>query len=111
LDSVALAEVGRHVSFSYGTPRAPPSGGAFVRGDARCGHGLRRPELTDALGSQIGVPLELVPRFVQREVRDLADLISALKELAGSLVAQVVKAQVLDAEHVARAARLRTIAV
>src|SRR6516162_10906772 len=65
------------------------------------GQGRGRSELADALGPQVGVPLELVPRFVQRELCHLVDLISALKQLASCLVTQVVKAKILDAEHVA----------
>src|ERR1700719_4494692 len=70
--------------------------------------GCRRHELADILGLEIRVALELVPRVVERELRDLVDLVAALEQAAGGLVAQVVKTQVLDSQDVARAGEGRT---
>ena len=71
----------------------------MVRSVLRC----RRRELADILGLEIRVALELVPRVVERELRDLVDLVAALEQPAGGLVAQIVKAKVLDAQDMARA--------
>lgn len=65
--------------------------------------GCRRHELADILGLEIRVALELVPRVVERELRDLVDLVAALEQAAGGLVAQVVKTQVLDPQDLTRA--------
>ena len=65
--------------------------------------GCRRHELADILGFEIRVALELVPRVVERELCDLVDLVAALEQAAGGLVAQVVKTQVLDPKYLARA--------
>jgi len=49
--------------------------------------GCRPRELADILGLEIRVALELVPRVVERELRDLVDLIAALEQATGGLVA------------------------
>lgn len=41
--------------------------------------GGQRHEFTEILGPQIHVALELGPRLVERELRDLMDLIAALE--------------------------------
>ena len=71
----------------------------MVRSVLRC----RRHELADVLGLEIRVALELVPRVVERELRDLVYLVAAFEQAAGGLVAQIVKAQVFNSQHVARA--------
>ena len=40
---------------------------------------------------------------MERELRDLVDLVAALEQPAGGLVAQIVKAKVLDTQDMARA--------
>jgi len=41
--------------------------------------GCRRHELTEILRLQVRVALELIPRLVERELRDLMDLVAALE--------------------------------
>jgi hypothetical protein len=41
--------------------------------------GRRRHEVADILGHEIRVALELIPRVVERELRDLVDLVAALE--------------------------------
>jgi hypothetical protein len=48
---------------------------------------------------------------MQRELRDLMNLIAALEQVAGGLVPQIVKAQVLDAEDLAGARERRADAL
>jgi hypothetical protein len=52
--------------------------------------GLR--DFTDLLGTKIGVPLQLIPRLMKRELSDFMNLVAALKQTAGRFVSQIVKA-------------------
>ena len=63
----------------------------------------RRYELADILGLEVRVALELVPRVVERELRDLVDLVAAFEQATRGLVPQVVEAKVLDPMDMARA--------
>src|SRR5450631_2794103 len=62
-----------------------------------------RRDFAHILRSEICVALELVPGLVQRELRDLVNLLAALEQAAGGFVPQIVETQILDPEHVAGA--------
>ena len=48
---------------------------------------------------------------MKRELRDLVDLVAALEEPAGGLVAEIMEVQILDPQDVARAGERRTDAL
>jgi hypothetical protein len=63
------------------------------------------------LWSEVGVTLQLVPRLVQRELRDLMNLIAALEQPAGRFVPQIMEAQVADSKNLACPSECRTNAL
>src|ERR1700687_2446325 len=60
-----------------------------------------RRDFAHILRPEIRVALELVPGLMERELRDLGNLIATLEQTAGGFVPQVVETQILDAEYVA----------
>jgi len=65
-------------------------------------HAGRR-DLAHILRPEIRVALKLVPGLMERELRDLVNLIATLEQAAGGFVPQIVETQILDPEHVAGA--------
>src|SRR5665213_3923782 len=83
-------------------------GGRVIAGGRA--HSGRR-DFAHILRPEIRVALELVPGLMQRELRDLVNLIAALEQTAGGFVPQIVETQILDPEHVAGACEGGTYAL
>ena len=63
--------------------------------------GLRLgPQFADILGPEVCVAFEFVPGVVERELRDLVDLVAAFEKPTGGLVPHVMEVEVLDTQHV-----------
>jgi hypothetical protein len=61
----------------------------------------RRMNFPHIFGTEVCIPLELVPRVMERELRDLVDLIPALEKATGSLMPQVMKSEIYDSKDMA----------
>src|SRR5450631_3806210 len=68
-------------------------------------------DLTHILRPEIRVALELVPGLMERELRDLVNLIATLEQTTGGFVPQIMEAQILDPKHVASACEGGTYAL
>ena len=83
--------------------------GRSVIAGGRVHTGLRN--FAHILRPEIRVALELVPGLMERELRDLVNLIASLEQTAGGFVPHVVETQILDPEHVAGAGEGGTYAL
>lgn len=64
--------------------------------------GDRLTDFAQLLGAKIGVAFALVPRFVQRQLRYFVDLVPALEQATRCFMAQIVKAQAMNPQELAR---------